>query len=77
MGNVPYGQCQYCKVEAQLRITYFNFPIKCECCGPTHSIRIEHCYKCEAQMPLTTKLVLDTERLLDPLNGGLFKKVKE
>lgn len=51
MGDVPWGQCRYCKEEGPLRITYFDFPIKCECCGPTHHERVEHSSKCEAVMP--------------------------
>jgi len=75
MGDVPYGPCRYCKEEGPLRITYFRFPIKCECCSPNHSIRIMHCSECEAVMPMETQLWVRTEKLLDPIGENLFKKV--
>jgi hypothetical protein len=75
MGDVPYGPCRYCKEEGLLRITNFSFPIKCECCSPNHSIRIMHCNTCEAVMPMETQLWVRTEKLLDPVYEGLFKKV--
>jgi hypothetical protein len=74
MGEIPWGPCQYCKEEGPLRITHFSFPIKCNCCGPTHSERVEHCNKCEAKMPNETKLWVDTKKLQDPLHEGLFTK---
>jgi len=72
MGELPYGLCDYCKREGPLRITYFSFPIKCNCCSPNHSIRIEHCDKCEAVMPAQTQLWVDTKKLQDPIHEGLF-----
>lgn len=77
MGDSLYGECQYCGIEDSLRVTYFRFPINCECCGSTHSERIEHCMHCEAKMPNGTKVYLSTKKLLDPINEGLFQKVKE
>jgi len=77
MGDMPYGQCKYCHQIGPLRITYFSFPIKCECCSPNHSERIEHCNKCEAKMPAETNVHLSTKKLFDPIHEGLFKKVRE
>ena len=74
MGDVLWGPCKYCKKDGPLRITYFSFPIKCECCSPWHSIRIEHCNKCEPVMPKTTLILLDTKKLQDPVHEGLFTK---
>lgn len=74
MGDAPWGQCQYCKVEGPLRITYFSFPIKCNCCSPNHSERIEHCSECEAVMPAETKVWIDSKKLQDPIHEGLFTK---
>lgn len=50
MGDAPWGICRYCKEDGPIRITYFDFPIKCECCGPTHHERIEHCNNCNNGM---------------------------
>jgi hypothetical protein len=74
MGDVLWGPCKYCKVEGPLRVTYFSFPIKCECCSPIHSERIEHCSKCEAVMPQQTIVYIDTVKLQDPLHEDLFTK---
>ena len=74
MGDAPWGQCRYCKEDGPLRITYFSFPIKCECCSPCHSIRIEHCKDCEAVMPKQTIVHIDTTKLQDPIHEGLFTK---
>jgi len=75
MGSVPWGPCKYCEEEGPLRITYFSFPIDCQCCSATHSIRIEHCSKCEAKMPAETYMNLSTKKLLDPIMEGLFRKI--
>lgn len=75
MGDVPWGQCRYCKKEGPIRITYFDFPIKCECCGPTHHERVDHCNKCEAVMPKQTIVHIDTKKLQDPIHEGLFTKL--
>lgn len=75
MGDVPWGTCYYCRNTGPLRITYFSFPIKCECCGSRHSERIEHCSECEARMPAETKVWINTKKLLDPITEGLFIKV--
>ena len=74
MSDLPYGKCQYCYIEGPLRITYFSFPIKCECCSPNHSERIEHCPKCEAVMPAVTNVHLNTKKLQDPIHEGLFTR---
>jgi len=76
MSGVPWGPCKYCQVEGPLRITYFSFPIKCNCCSPTHSERIEHCSKCEAVMPDQTIVWVSSKKLLDPIHEKLFKKVR-
>lgn len=44
MNDAPWGICTYCKEDGPVRLTYFDFPIKCECCGPTHHERIQHCH---------------------------------
>lgn len=75
MSSVPWGPCKYCQVEGPLRITYFSFPIKCNCCSPTHSERIEHCSKCEAVMPGQTIVWVSSKKLLDPIHEKLFKKL--
>jgi hypothetical protein len=72
MGDIAYGFCQYCKDRGPLRITYFSFPIQCECCSPNHSLRIEHCSKCEAIMPAETRVYLSTKKLQDPIHEGLL-----
>lgn len=74
MGDAPWGPCKYCKKEGPLRITYFDFPIKCNCCSPTHHERVEHCHKCEARMPNKTIVDINTRKLLDPITEGLFTK---
>jgi len=74
MGDAPYGQCHYCEEKGPLRITYFNFPINCECCSPCHSERIEHCSECEAVMPKETRVYLSTKKLQDPIHEGLLTK---
>lgn len=74
MGDGIIGNCRYCLAHGLLRVTYFSFPIKCECCSPWHSIRIEHCNECEAVMPSETKLSLSTKKLQDPIHEGLFTK---
>lgn len=73
--HAPWGICRYCKEEGPIRITYFDFPIKCECCGPTHHERIEHCNKCEAVMPKQTTVSIDTKKLQDPIHEHLFTKL--
>ena len=75
MGEVPYGHCDYCDREGPLQITYFYFPIKCECCSPQHHLRVQHCGRCEAVMPNSVRLTLSTKRLQDPLVTGLFVKL--
>lgn len=75
MGDVPWGQCHYCGNKGPLRITYFNYPIKCNCCSSNHVSRIEHCNKCEAEMPVSTKVFIDTKKLLDPVFENLFTKI--
>jgi hypothetical protein len=75
MGDMPYGQCETCHQIGPLIITYFRFPIKCECCSPYHVERIEHCSTCEAKMPTETKVHLSTKKLQDPINEGLFTKL--
>lgn len=75
MGNITYGPCDYCGNESPLRITYFSFPIKCDCCSPNHSERVEHCSKCEARMPTQTKVYINTKKLQDPIHEGLFTKL--
>jgi hypothetical protein len=72
MGDIPYGQCKYCHQIGPLRITYFSFPIKCNCCSLNHSERVEHCSKCEAKMPTETKVWVNTKKLQDPIHEGLF-----
>lgn len=74
MGDALVGHCRYCKEEGQLRVTFFTFPIKCECCSPCHAIRVEHCDKCEAIMPAQTNMWVDTKKLQDPIHEGLFTK---
>lgn len=74
MGDIPWGSCWYCKKEGPLRITYFSFPINCECCSSNHSIRIEHCKDCEAVMPTETAVLLNTTKLQDPIHEGLLTK---
>ena len=75
MGDNIYGHCYYCGDKSLLRITYFNYPIKCNCCNFNHASRIEHCYKCEAEMPISTKVFIDTKKLLDPIGENLFTKI--
>ena len=75
MGDMPWGQCHYCGNKGPIRITYFRFPIKCECCSPNHSVRIQHCSKCEAKMPTETKVFIDTKKLLYPVFENLFTKI--
>jgi hypothetical protein len=75
MGDAIYGQCHYCGDSGLLRITYFSFPIKCNCCNPYHSTRIEHCVSCEAKMPTETKIRINTTKLLDPIHENLFTKL--
>lgn len=75
MGDMPWGRCKYCKKEGPLIITYFKFPILCNCCGPTHFEKIEHCSECEPVMPTSTTIWIETSKLLDPIGTGLFKKV--
>lgn len=75
MSSAPWGPCKYCQVEGPLRITYFSFPIQCNCCSPTHSERIEHCSKCEAVMPVQTIVWVSSKKLLDPIHEKLFKKL--
>lgn len=72
MGDMPWGPCKYCKKEGPLRITYFSFPIKCNCCSSNHSERIEHCSECEAKMPAETVVWISTKKLQDPIHEGLF-----
>lgn len=75
MGGIPYGQCKYCQEQGPIQITYFKFPIACNCCGPTHFEKIEHCKECEPVMPKSTTIWIETSKLLDPVGNGLFKKV--
>lgn len=77
MSDAEYGKCEICKISNYLTRTYFRFPIKCQCCGPTHFELITHCSECIPEMPPTTTVVLSTSQLLVPIHGGLFKKVKE
>ena len=74
MGDVEYGKCQYCKTDRPLYRTYFDFPIACECCGPTHHEMVKHCGNCKPKMPVTTTIYVSTKKLLDPIHEGLFKK---
>lgn len=75
MGDMPWGNCHYCGDMGPLRITYFNFPIKCNCCSSNHTSRIEHCNKCKAKMPAETTIWISTEKLFDPIHEGLFTKI--
>ena len=72
---MPWGNCRYCGDKGPLRITYFSFPIKCNCCSSNHSERIEHCNECEAKMPTQTRLWISTEKLQDPIHEDLFTKL--
>lgn len=74
-GDMPFGICRYCREASHLRVTYFRFPINCDCCSSTHSERVEHCNKCEAKMPSETRIWIDTKKILDPIFEELFKKV--
>jgi hypothetical protein len=75
MEGMLWGPCHYCRDEGPLKITYFRFPIKCNCCSSNHSERIEHCGKCEAKMPTETKVWINTKKLQDPIYEGLFTKL--
>lgn len=50
-GACLFGQCQICGKETNLDITYFNYNIKCDCCSPSHFVRVEHCKDCIPEIP--------------------------
>lgn len=77
MGDIPYGQCKYCHQIGPLRITYFNFPIACQCCSRNHFETVTHCADCKPVMPRVVKIELATRKVLDPIHEGLFKKVRK
>lgn len=52
-----YGICQICGKETSLDVTYFCYNIKCECCSPQHSVRVEHCRNCKPEIPKEVTIV--------------------
>lgn len=75
MGDVQLGHCDMCGTIDDVSTTFYSFPIACECCGPTHNIRVSFCKRCTPVMPKETRITLKVEKLLDPIHNGLFKKV--
>jgi len=75
MGALERDYCSICKQIGNISRTYYYFPIACECCGPTHNHRVNVCKNCTPVMPKETKITLKVEKLLDPINEGLFKKI--
>jgi len=69
------GPCYYCGHIGPLNITYYNYPIVCNCCDGNHKIRIEHCNNCKTEQPIQTKIWISTEKLLDPVGENLFVKI--
>lgn len=75
MGDIQVGHCNICGTIDNILTTFFSFPIACECCGPTHNIRVDFCKHCTPVMPKETRITLKVEKLLDPIGEGLFKKI--
>lgn len=56
-GAILFGTCELCGKETSLDITYFCYNIKCECCSPSHSIRVDHCKDCKPKIPKEVTIV--------------------
>lgn len=62
MGDIEVGTCMVCSKEnVQLRRTYFNYPIKCECHSPNHFEIVRHCKDCEAEVPEVSTVLLSEQ----------------
>jgi len=70
---VPWGRCRYCKKEGPSVITYFKFPINCNCCSRMHHERVIHCPECKPVMPKKVEIVIAAQKLLDPIHEKLFR----
>ena len=76
--NLTSGHCDICSAfGVEIRRTYLNFPIACECChSDTHHQKIDFCDNCVSKVNLKTiRLEISVEKILDPIHYGLFKKV--
>ena len=62
------GKCAICGKETSLNVTYFHYPVKCECCAPFHSVRVEHCKDCVPKAPQKVFI------LIRGLDGNLYSK---
>lgn len=76
MGALERDYCSICKQIGNITRTYYYFPIACACCGPTHFELVRHCENCTPEMPKGTNIHIATDKLLDPIRNGLFKKVE-
>ena len=68
--------CEICCTSGNIRVTEFDFPISCECCRPFNHVElVQHCKDCVPVMPRTVHLVVDSEKVLDPVGNKMFKPI--
>jgi len=69
-------ECHYCKNKRITQIISFNFPINCVCCNNHHVMEVNCCNKCKPVQPSMIAVALWSSKVLDPINQGLFLKIK-
>jgi len=71
------GHCDICGAfGVEIKRIFMNYPIVCECCADTHHQKVDFCDECVSKVNLKNIwLSISTEKLLDPIHHGLFKKV--
>lgn len=50
-GDAEFGYCDICKEQDFVTRKYYNYDIKCECCGNRHFEIVYHCPNCTPSPP--------------------------
>jgi len=61
MGDIEYGNCDICNIQAPLTRKYYRYDIKCDCCNgknDNHFEIVRYCASCEPKPPQTLKVVM-------------------
>ena len=62
-GDIEYGRCDVCGINAFLERKYYCYDIKCECHSPNHFEFVSHCKDCKPKEPERTKISFLTSKL--------------
>ncbi len=61
MGDIEYGNCDICNIQAPLTRRYYRYDIKCDCCNGSkddHFEIVRYCLDCKPKPPRRISVVM-------------------